>query len=499
MSLAFGCVAAIVGGCGLAVIVGVAVAGEGPDGGSTQRNPAVVFTVPGPQNVTLTVCNAAGECSSVTKTVLVLDPRPSVAGFSATPPRVEQGQSVLLDAAGSGAPPLSYSWQVAHDGVVLGTVFGAHATWPTAGEPLGTYTATVTVTNAFGSAAAAAELTVVPGSATRFFTVPPCRALDTRVSHPALLGPGPPRVIAVGGVCGIPAAARAVAANVTAVAPTADGFVSVYPADFAHPTVSWVNFRAGVTRANAGVLPLSTDGTARLAATASLMRPGSVDLVVDVSGYFASPAGGPPAALELEARLCPLGFCEFAAGTGIFFSQAFAGTPSEYRYDWMGTGAFTERSPTPIKSHVYPSAVGFVRPAVQVVAGGVVSTLAAAMPLYVTAEIPSELPAAPAAVSAGFVGYVGWSPIDPTISGPHPAYQLAIGNTPPGLYGYDVYASKNGGAFQLVAALAAALPASEPLVVDNFSPPADSMRIAVSAVGFAGEGPRSAPIALTHP
>ena len=474
--------------------------GDGPEGGSTQRNPTVVFTSPGPQSVTLTVCNAAGECSSVTKTVLVLDPRPAVGGFSVTPPRLEQGQGVLLDAAGSGAPPLSYSWQVAHDGVVLGTLFGAHAVWPTAGQPLGSYTATVAVTNSFGSAGAAAGFTVVPGSATRYFTVPACRALDTRVSHQALHGPpGPPLVIAVGGVCGVPAGARAVAANLTAVAPTARGFVSVYPSDFAHPTVSSVNFDAGVTRANAGVLPLSTDGTARLAATASMAGAGAVDLVVDVAGYFASPAGGPPAALELQARICPFGFCEFAAGTAIFFSQAFAGTPSEYRYDWTGSGVFTERSPVPVKSHVYTSAVGFVTPAVQVVAGSAVSTLAAATPLFITAEIPSELPAAPVVTSAGFVGDVSWSAIDPTISGPHPAYQLAIGNTPANLYGYNVYASKNGGAFVLVAALEPGLPATEPLVVDEFSPPADSMRIAVSAVGFAGEGPRSGPIALTHP
>jgi hypothetical protein len=283
------------------------------------------------------------------------------------------------------------------------------------------------------------------------------------------------------------------------VAPTAGGFVSVYPADFAHPTVSSIDFQAGVTRANAGVLPLSTDGTARLAAAASLPGAGSVDLLVDVSGYFASPAGGPPAALELEARICPFGFCEFAAGTEIFFSQAFGGSPTEYRYDWTGSGVFTERSPAPVKSHVYASAVGFVTPAVQVVAGPVVSTLAAATPLFITAAIPSELPAAPVVTAAGFVGYVSWSPVDPTISGPHPAYQLAIGNTPPNLYGYNVYASKNGGAFALVAALDPALPASEPLVVDDFLPPGDSLRIAVSAVGFAGEGPRSSVIALTHP
>jgi PKD repeat protein len=498
VQLAVALAAAVGAGSGVAGGPGPGVGGGRAEGGSAQQGPKVVFTSPGPKSVTLTVCNPAGQCSSVTHTVLVLDPRPAVGGFSVTPARLEQGQSVLLDATGTGQPPLSYSWQLLHNGVVVGTLFGSHVTWPTAGQPLGAYTANLTVTNASGSAGAAAGFAVVAGSATRYFTVPPCRALDTRVSHQALHGPaGPPLVIAVGGVCGVPVGARAVAANLTAVAPTARGFVSVYPADFAHPTVSSINFNAGVTRANAGVLPLSTDGTARLAATASLV--GSVDLLVDVSGYFASPAGGPPAALEFQARICPLGFCEFAAGTAIFFSQAFGGSPSEYRYDWTGSGSFTERSPAPVKWHVYTSAVGFVTPAVQVVAGSVVSTLAAATPLFISAEIPSELPAAPVVTSAGFVGYVSSSAIDPTISGPHPAYQLAIGNTPPNLYGYNVYASKNGGVFALVAALDPALPASEPVVVDDFSPPADSMRIAVSAVGFAGEGPRSAPLALTHP
>lgn len=485
-------------GSGVAPELAPGAAGERPQGTSTSPNPTVVFLSPGPKAVTLTVCNQAGECSSVTHTLTVLDPRPAVTGASVTPPRLEQGQSVLLDATGTGQPPLSYSWQLLHNGVVVGTLFGAHVTWLTAGQPLGTYTASLMVVNTAGSAAAVADFVVVAATATRYFTVPPCRALDTRVTHQALLGQGPPLVIAIGGVCSIPVGARAVAANLTAVAPTSPGFISVYPADFAHPTVSSLNFNAGVTRANSAVLPLSTDGTARLAAVAS-MKAGSVDLLVDVAGYFASPTGSPPQALEFQARLCPFGFCEFAAGTEIFFSQAFAGTPTEYRYDWTGSGAFTERSPTPIKSHVYSSALGVVTPAVQVVAGSVVSTLAQPTPMYITAAIPSELPAAPVVTSATFVGTVTSSPVDPTITGPHPAYQLAIANTPPNLFGYDVYASKSGGPFQLVAALAPALPPSEPLVVDNFSPPIESLRIVVTAVGFAGEGPASAPISLTHP
>jgi hypothetical protein len=491
--------AAVGAATGLAGGPRAGVAGEPPSGGSAERNPTVIFTAPGPQQVTLTACNASGQCSSVTKTILVLDPRPAVASASATPARLEQGQSVLLDAAATGAPPLAYSWQVLQGGVVVATLFGAHAAWLTTGQALGPYTANLTVTNAFGEAAAAPGFTVVPRSATRFYTVRPCRVLDTRVSHQTLLGPGPPLVIPLGGACGIPLSARAVAANVTAVAPTSPGYVSVYPADFAHATVSSVNFDAGRTRANAQVLPVSTDGAARLAAAASLARPGAVDLLLDVSGYFASPSGSPPAALEFQARLCPFGFCEFATGTEIFFSQAFAGTPSEYRYDWTGSGVFTDRSPTPIKSHVYTTALGVMTPAVQVVGASVVSTLAQPTPMYITAEIPTALPAAPSVVSAAFVGYVDSSPVDPTLTGLHPAYQLVIANTPPNLFGYNVYASKNGSGFQLVAALAPALPASEPLVVDNFSPPGDSLRIAVSAVSFAGEGPMSVPLSLTHP
>jgi hypothetical protein len=286
---------------------GLAPAGPAPvapEGGSTAQNPAVAFATPGAKSVTLTVCNRSGQCSSITKTVLVLDPRPAIGAgaFSVTPARLEQGQSVLLDAEASGKPPLAYSWLILHGGVVVGAVFGAHATWLTAGAALGTYTAQVAVTNSFGAATASADFTVVAASATRYYTVAPCRLLDTRVSGQPLVAPGPPRVIPVGGACGIPPTARAVAANLTVVAPTAAGFVSAYPADFAHATVSSINFGAGAVRANGGVLALSTDGTARLAATATLARAGSVDLVVDVSGYFAVPAGQPAAGAGGGAR-----------------------------------------------------------------------------------------------------------------------------------------------------------------------------------------------------
>jgi PKD repeat protein len=290
---------------GLALIGGTTRAQARQVGSSSAQNPAIIFTVPGPQTVTLTACNAAG-CTSTTNTVMVLDPRPAVSTFSVTPAQLEQGQSLLLDASASGAPPLSYTWQVLSGSVVVATLLGADVTWPTTGAPPGTYTASLTVGNAAGTATSSATFTVVPASSTQFFTVTPCRALDTRLTSQPLVGLGLPLLIAVGGVCGVPMGARAVAANVTVVGPTAAGYVAVYPSDFAHPTVSWINFGAGATLANGGVLPLSTDGTARLAATANLL--GTVHLLVDVSGYFASPGGIPPAAAELPgaARRDPI-------------------------------------------------------------------------------------------------------------------------------------------------------------------------------------------------
>src|ERR1700676_5207400 len=122
--------AAVLGaGSGVAAGPVPGAGGERPEGGSTAQNPTVVFTTAGPKAVTLTVCNQAGECSSVTHTALVLDPRPAVTGFSVTPARLEERQSVLLDATGTGQPPLSYSWRLLHNAVVIGTLFGAHVTW----------------------------------------------------------------------------------------------------------------------------------------------------------------------------------------------------------------------------------------------------------------------------------------------------------------------------------------------------------------------------------
>jgi len=130
--------------------------------------------------------------------------------------------------------------------------------------------------------------------ATSFYTLPPCRLLDTRLAA-SQLPPGPyggpalppvsERVLVVAGRCGIPSAAKAVALNVTAASPPAAGNVSLFPGDVAAPLVSTINFTAGLTRANNAVVRLASSGSGTLALRNNTAGQ-SVHVVVDVSGYF---------------------------------------------------------------------------------------------------------------------------------------------------------------------------------------------------------------------
>lgn len=118
-----------------------------------------------------------------------------------------------------------------------------------------------------------------------FYTVTPCRVLDTRSAGPALAS-GVIRIIQVAGLCGIPADAAAVSLNLTAVTPSASGFITLFPGDGALPATSSISFTGGSTRGNNAVLSLATDGTGTLAARALLAGGGQVDLIIDVNGFF---------------------------------------------------------------------------------------------------------------------------------------------------------------------------------------------------------------------
>jgi len=121
-----------------------------------------------------------------------------------------------------------------------------------------------------------------------FFTLTPCRLVDTRqaagpLGGPMLAGNGAKRLFTVGGSCGVPADARAVAANVTIVSPSAPGDLRIGPAGIGDRT-STINFRAGQVRANNVVLSLTGNPLGEIAVQADVA--GSTHFLVDVSGYF---------------------------------------------------------------------------------------------------------------------------------------------------------------------------------------------------------------------
>lgn len=123
-----------------------------------------------------------------------------------------------------------------------------------------------------------------PGPAD-FYTVAPCRVLDTR-NGSGPLASGSTFVFPVAGSCGVPATARAVSLNVTVFAPPASGNVNVSPGDELPPPTSTVNFAADLTRANHAILPLSSDGAGSLAIRPFVAGGGAVHVIVDVDGYF---------------------------------------------------------------------------------------------------------------------------------------------------------------------------------------------------------------------
>ncbi|HEY6050010.1 MAG TPA: hypothetical protein VIZ58_02100, partial [Thermoanaerobaculia bacterium] len=126
-----------------------------------------------------------------------------------------------------------------------------------------------------------------PAVSASFYTLSPCRVLDTRAADGPLGGPplsaGSDRAVAVSGVCGVPASARALAVNVTVTAPTAAGFLTLRPGASPPVVASTINYSAGRTRANGAIVLLGAAGDVLLTCGQSA---GTVQVVMDVTGYF---------------------------------------------------------------------------------------------------------------------------------------------------------------------------------------------------------------------
>ncbi len=120
-----------------------------------------------------------------------------------------------------------------------------------------------------------------------FYTVTPCRLVDTRNPIGALGGPAlvasAQRIFSLAGVCGVPADARAVSLNLTVTQPLTTGDLRMFPADqTVAPVTSAINFAPGQTLANNIILAVDATGSIKVQNDAQ----GTVHLILDINGYF---------------------------------------------------------------------------------------------------------------------------------------------------------------------------------------------------------------------
>lgn len=120
--------------------------------------------------------------------------------------------------------------------------------------------------------------------ASRLTQIGPVRVADTRsgLGRSWRLAAGATAMFDLRGL--LPSGSTAVALNLTAVEPSAGGFLTAYPCDEGRPETSSLNFGAGETRPNNGIVAVSRGGLLCVYAQAS------ADIIVDLTGAL-GPSG----------------------------------------------------------------------------------------------------------------------------------------------------------------------------------------------------------------
>jgi hypothetical protein len=211
-----------------------------------------------------------------------------------------------------GVPTTGVTAVVLNVTAIGGTAASRFTVWPTGGvKP------DVANVSLQGSAAASAQVTVKPGArgrvnvtndlgaahcvvevvgyyrttaATRLQAQGPRRILDTRSGtggRRGALGAGAAYAVRVRGVGGVPATAQAVALNVTVVAPTATGGVTVWPSGATRPASASMTFAATTTTTSLVFAKIGADGKVGVYNGA-----GASHVVLDVVGWFSTTARG---------------------------------------------------------------------------------------------------------------------------------------------------------------------------------------------------------------
>ena len=237
---------------------------------------------PGQQGATYTVTVSNAGTVSTSSAVSVVETVPS--GLT------------LVSMSGSG-------WTCGGVACTRGDVLGAGGTYPAitvtvnvAANASSPQVNSVAVSGG-GSAAAAANDSTTIGSVTTaglgFYPVTPCRVADTRTGQGFTGQFGPPSM--TGGQtrsftipssgCNIPTTAQAYSLNVTVVPATTLGYLTIWPTGQAQPYVSTLNSLNGAILANAAIVPAGSSGSVSVYVT------DASNVIIDINGYFAPPAG----------------------------------------------------------------------------------------------------------------------------------------------------------------------------------------------------------------
>lgn len=132
-----------------------------------------------------------------------------------------------------------------------------------------------------------------------FYPMSPFRALDTRKPGFAVLQPGETRNLKVTGVGDVPSSGvSGVVVNVTAVGPSEDSFLTVWPEGISKPPVSNLNYVKGQTVANLVMVKVSGGGYISLQ-----NNKGTTHVLVDITGYFSD--GSLPSGSRFQTTASP--------------------------------------------------------------------------------------------------------------------------------------------------------------------------------------------------
>ncbi|MDP3984892.1 MAG: RHS repeat-associated core domain-containing protein [Acidimicrobiia bacterium] len=144
-------------------------------------------------------------------------------------------------------------------------------------------------------------------------------AAGSSTTPPALTG-GEWRDIQIGGVAGIPTTGvEAVALTFAVKLPASGGYVQATPTGVAPTNLTFLNYSAGGTESNSGILPLGTGGKI------SVKPRTSTHLLVDIQGYYTS---GPTAAGGF-VPITPTRLVDTRNGTGLPVGKVQSGaTPT---------------------------------------------------------------------------------------------------------------------------------------------------------------------------